>query len=97
MFAAATNAADGLPGLRSRLGLLGGEPLLQGDLCRLGLAGHLLPEGLLVFGLTQLGLGGLQTLGGFLMCGAVLFQHLVEAGEFGAQLGAFVLAGPAGG
>ena len=36
-------------------------------------------------------LGGVQTLGGFLMGRAVLFQLLAEAGEFGTQLVAFVL------
>jgi hypothetical protein len=80
----------GLPGLRGSLGLLGGEPLLQCHLCRLSLASHLLPEGLLVPGLTQPGLCGVQTQGGFLICSMALFERLTEAGEFGAQLGAFV-------
>ena len=83
----------GLPGLRGGLGLLGGELQLQRGFCCLGLARHLLPEGLLILGLTQPGLSGVQTLGGFLMCRAVLFQRLVEAGEFGVQIGAFVRRG----
>src|SRR5262249_57325861 len=84
---------DGLPGLRGGLSLLSGEPLLQCSLYLLGLTGHLLPEGLLVLRLTQPGLRGLQTLGGVLMCRAVLFQRLTEAAEFSAQLGAFVRRG----
>jgi hypothetical protein len=34
-----------------------------------------------------------QTLGGFLIDGAALFELLVEAGEFSAQIGAFVRRG----
>ena len=82
-----------LPGLHDGLGLLGGEPLLQGGLCRLSLAGHLLPEGLLVPGLTEPGLGSVQMLGGFLMCRTALCERLAEAGEFGVQISAFVLRG----
>jgi hypothetical protein len=74
-------SGHGLSGLRRGLCLLGGKPLRQCHLCCLSLVGHLLPEGLLVLGLTEHGLGGVQTLGSFLMGREALFERLAEAGK----------------